>query len=225
MAKLVWDGIGDKRWETGVDQCALFVMGANGTYGAGVAWNGITAITDSPSGAESNPFYADNIKYADLRSAEESGGTIEAYTYPDEWKQCNGSTDITNGVSFNQQNRATFGLVYRTKVGNDVSSELGYKLHIVYGATASPSEQNHQTVNDSPELDTFSWEYTTNPVNVNITNNGVAVPMKPLSTIEIDSTKVTKAKWDAFEAIVYGSASEDARLPLPAEVYTHFTTT
>lgn len=219
MAKLVWDGLGDKRWETGVDQCALFVMGANGNYGNGVAWNGITAITDSPSGAESNPFYADNIKYADLRSAEESGGTIEAFTYPDEWKQCNGSTSIADGVSFNQQNRATFGLVYRTKVGNDVSNELGYKLHIVYGATASPSEQNHQTVNDSPELDTFSWEYTTNPVNVSISG------MKPLSTIEIDSTKVSQAKWEAFEAIVYGSASEDARLPLPDEVYTHFTTT
>ena len=225
MAKLVWDAAGDKRWETGVDQCALYVMGGNGQYGAGVAWNGITAITDSPSGAESNPFYADNIKYADLRSAEESGGTIEAYTYPDEWKACNGSNEISDGVSFNQQSRATFGLVYRTKVGNDISNELGYKLHIVYGATASPSEQNHQTVNDSPELDTFSWEYTTNPVNANITVNGVAVPMKPLSTIEIDSTKVTQAKWEAFEAIVYGDGTNDARLPLPAEVYTHFTTT
>ena len=217
MPKLVWDAPGEKKYETGVDQCALYLQKADGTYDNGVAWNGITAITNSPSGAESNKFYADNIKYADLRSAEESGGTIEAYTYPEEWEKCDGSESIATGVTIGQQPRATFGLVYRSKIGNDVTSELGYKLHLVYGATASPSEQNHQTINDSPELDTFSWEYSSTPIQIE--------GHKPVATIDIDSTKVDDTKLKAFEKIIYGDTNTEPRLPLPDEVFTHFTTT
>ena len=210
MSKLIWDKTGDRFYETGVKQCALYVQ-VSGAYPKGVAWNGITGITESPSGAESNPMYADGIKYLDLISAEEFGATIEAYTYPDEFAECDGSASIATGVSIGQQNRKTFGLCYKTVYGNDVEkNDYGYKLHIIYGAIASPSEKEYASINDSPEAITFSWEISTTPVEV--------TGFKPTATIVIDSTKVDAENLKALEDVLYGSESKEARLPLPDEI-------
>lgn len=210
MTKLVWDATGQRLYETGVNQGVLYPM-VEGAYPKGVVWNGLTAVTESPSGAESSPMYADNIKYLNLMSAEEFGATVEAYTYPDEFAECDGSAELSPGVMIGQQARKTFGMSYRTILGNDVKNDTyGYKLHLIYGAQASPSEKSYATVNDSPEAITFSWELTTTPVNV--------TGFKPTSCITIDSTKVDSEKLKALEAILYGSDSEEARLPLPDEV-------
>ena len=210
MAKLVWDKSGDRTYETGVSKGVLYTLGEGGVYDTGVAWNGLTAVTESPSGAETTPLYADNIKYLNLMSAEEFGATIEAYTYPDEFGVCNGEAELTAGVSIGQQTRKTFGMAYQTKLGNDVNADLGYKIHLIYGALAAPSEKAYATVNDSPEAITFSWEITTTPVEVE--------GFKPTATLVIDSTKVAAEKLAALEAVLYGSESEEARLPLPSEV-------
>lgn len=211
MAKLVWDKTGERLYETGVSHGVLYVQDSTGAYPTGVAWNGLTAVTESPSGAEATPLYADDIKYLELRSAEEFGATIEAYTYPKEFEACDGSAELAEGVTIGQQDRKAFGLCYRTIVGNDVKkNDLGYKLHLIYGATASPSEKGYQTVNDSPEAITFSWEVTTTPINVD--------GFKPTSSLTIDSTKVDKSKLDALEAKLYGAESAEATLPTPDEV-------
>lgn len=213
MSKLVWDQTGERYYETGVKQGVLYPMQEGGTYSKGVAWNGLTAVTESPSGAEATALYADDIKYLNLMSNEEFGCTIEAYTYPDEFAECDGSASIATGVTIGQQKRKTFGLCYRTVLGNDVdSNDYGYKLHLVYGCLAAPSEKAYATINDSPEAITFSWEVSTTPVSVN--------GFKPTACITIDSTKATKEKLTALEAILYGSESEEARLPLPDEVAT-----
>lgn len=216
--KLVWDQIGERFYETGVDHAVLYVQ-EGGVYPKGVAWNGVVSITESPSGAEANPLYADNIKYLNLVSAEDFGASIEAYMYPDEFAVCDGSAEVTKGVTIGQQNRNTFGMSYRTIIGNDVdSNDHGYKLHLVYGALASPSEKAYNTVNDNPEANTFSWEVTTTPVAVN--------GYKPTSSIIIDSRKVDKANLTKLEEILYGKDPTEtngsdgvaARLPLPDEV-------
>ena len=210
MAKLVWDKIGERFFETGVNKGVLYPQSADGAYPKGVAWNGLTAVTESPSGAEATPLYADNIKYLNLMSAEEFGATVEAYTYPEEFAICNGEVALTEGVTIGQQKRTAFGMAYQTKVGNDVDSELGYKIHLIYGALAAPSEKAYATVNDSPEAITFSWEVSTTPVEVE--------GFKPTATLVVDSTKVDAEKLAALEAVLYGSESEEARLPLPSEV-------
>lgn len=208
---LVWDETGKRFYETGVKNCALYVQDSSGTYPKGVAWNGITAITESPSGAEATPIYADDMKYLNLFSTEEFGATIEAYTYPDEFAECDGSAELTTGVMIGQQSRKAFGLVYKTTLGNDVSgNDLGYKLHIIYGAKAAPSEKAYATINDSPEAITFSWELSTTPVEIK--------DHKPTASITIDSTKVDAEKLKTLEAILFGSESADARLPLPDEI-------
>lgn len=210
MAKLVWDASGEKFYETGVDQGVLY-LNVGGLYPKGVVWNGLTAVTESPSGAEATPLYADNIKYLNLMSAEEFGATIEAYTYPVEFEECNGVIEIAPGVYAGQQARTTFGMCYRTLLGNDIdNTKHGYKLHIIYGALASPSEKSYATVNDSPEAVTFSWEVTTTPV--------VVTGQKPTSTVVIDSTKVDADKLAALEAVLYGSDEAEARLPMPDEI-------
>lgn len=214
--KLEWDKTGERLYETGVSKCVLYVQGEGGTYPQGVAWNGITAVTESPSGAEASPIYADDIKYLNLLSTEEFGATIEAYTYPQEFEACDGTAEIATGVTIGQQKRKTFGLCYRTIVGNDTdSNEHGYKLHIIYGALAAPSEKPYATVNDSPEAITFSWEVSTTPVNVN--------GAKPTASLTIDSTKVDKEKLAKLEDILYGSTEAAARLPLPDEIATLMT--
>lgn len=210
MAKLIWDKIGERFYETGVSKGVLYKQDATGAYPKGVAWNGLTAVTESPSGAEASPLYADNIKYLNLLSNEEFGATIEAYTYPDEFAECNGEASLAEGVSIGQQKRTPFGMAYQTKVGNDVDADLGYKIHLIYGALAAPSEKAYATVNDSPEAITFSWEVTTTPVEVE--------GFKPTACITIDSTKVEESKLKALEAVLYGSESEEAKLPLPNEV-------
>lgn len=211
MSKIVWDQTGERLYETGVKQCVLYTQDAQGEYSNGVAWNGITAVTESPSGAEATPLYADDIKYLNLMSAEEFGATVEAYTYPDEFAECDGSAALATGVYIGQQVRKTFGLCYRTTLGNDVAAnDFGYKLHIVYNAKAAPSEKGYATINDSPEAITFSWELTTTPVNV--------TGFKPTATVTIDSTKVDESKLAALEAILYGTETEEARLPLPDEI-------
>lgn len=217
--KLKWDETAEHLYETGVDHCVLYKQAANGTYPKGVVWNGITGITESPSGAESNPLYADNIKYLDLRSAEEYGATVEAYTYPEEFEECDGTKEIAPGVTVGQQNRTSFGLSYRTQLGNDVQYEnYGYKLHIIYGATASPSEKGYQTISDSPEAISFSWELSTTPVKSSVEG------IKPTASLTIDSTRVDPDKLAELEQILYGtpagSGSEavEARLPLPDEI-------
>ena len=216
MAKLVWDKTGERLYETGVKQGVLYIMDAQGTYPAGVVWNGLTAVTESPSGAEATPLYADDIKYLNLMSAEEFGATIEAYTYPDEFMECDGSAVLAEGAYIGQQPRKTFGLCYRTTLGNDVSNDsYGYKLHLIYGALAAPSEKAYATINDSPEAITFSWELSTTPVNV--------TGHKPTASLVVDSTKVGADKMAALEAVLYGSDSEEARLPLPDEVKTILT--
>lgn len=208
--RLVWDQVTEKQYETGVEQVALFVQ-ENGTYPKGVAWNGVTAFNLNPSGAEPTPLYANNRKYLTLMSAEETGGTIEAYTYPDEFAECDGSKTIAPGVFIGQQTRKSFGLVAKTLVGNDTeTNKYGYKLHIVYGALASVSEKAYSTVNESPEIEPFSWEFTTTPVDV--------AGYEPTAYICIDSTKVNAEKLAALEEIIYGSESKEAKLPLPAEV-------
>ena len=212
MAKLVWDKSGERLYETGVKQGVLYVQDTVGTYPKGVAWNGLTAVTETPSGAEATALYADDIKYVNLVSAEELGGTIEAYMYPDEFAECDGSVALTPGMYIGQQDRKTFGLCYRTTLGNDTdSNNHGYKLHIIYGALAAPSEKAYATINDSPEAITFSWEFKTTPVNV--------TGHKPTASIVIDSTKVDAEKLAALEKILYGDDTGDGpRLPLPDEV-------
>lgn len=217
MSKLVWDATGAKTYETGVNQGVLYPIQADGKYSKGVAWNGLSAITESPSGAEATAIYADNIKYLNLYSAEEFGATIEAYTFPKEFEECDGTAELTEGISIGQQSRKTFGLCYKTIIGNDVQGDkFGYKLHIIYGCMASPSEKNYQTVNDSPEAITFSWEVTTTPVNV--------TGFKPTATLVIDSTKVDAEKMAKLEAVLYGTDETDeaeatvASLPLPDEI-------
>lgn len=213
MSKITWDDTGKRFYETGVKNCVLYLLGADGKYANGVAWNGITAITESPSGAEATPLYADDIKYLNLMSAEEFGATIEAYTYPDEFAQCDGSASIATGVSIGQQARKTFGLCYRTTLGNDVAgNDLGYKLHFIYGCLAAPSEKGYATINDSPEAITFSWEVTTTPVSVE--------GFKPTATVVIDSTKADAEALEALEKILYGDGSDGPRMPLPAEIIT-----
>lgn len=210
MSKLVWDATGERLYETGVKMGVLYVQEA-GAYPKGVAWNGLTAVTEAPSGAEATPLYADDIKYLNLMSNEEFGATIEAYTYPDEFAECDGSAALATGVYIGQQARKTFGMCYRTVVGNDTANnDYGYKIHLIYGALAAPSEKAYATINDSPEAITFSWEVTTTPVNV--------TGHKPTASITIDSTKVDKDKLAALEAILYGSETEEARLPLPDEI-------
>lgn len=208
--KLVWDKVGERTFETGVNKGVLYPQAAEGTYPQGVAWNGLTAVTESPSGAEATPLYADNIKYLNLMSAEEFGATVEAYTYPDEFGVCNGEASLVEGVSIGQQARKAFGMSYQTKVGNDVNSEAGYKIHLIYGALAAPSEKAYATINDSPEAITFSWELTTTPVEV--------TGFKPTATLVIDSTKVEADKMAAIEKVLYGDTDVEARLPLPDEV-------
>ncbi len=219
MSKLVWDNTGDRLYETGVKNGVLYVQSSSGTYPKGVAWNGLTAVTESPSGAEATPLYADDTKYLNLMSAEEFGATIEAYTYPEEFEACDGSASLVDGVSIGQQKRTPFGLCYRTTIGNDTDgNDHGYKLHIIYGALASPSEKAYASINDSPEAITFSWEVTTTPVSVS--------GFKPTASLVIDSTKADQAKLTALETILYGSDSEpgtDPRLPLPDEIKTLMT--
>lgn len=211
MARITWDNTGERYYETGVKMGVLYPIQAGGTYSKGIAWNGLTAITESPSGAEATPMYADDIKYLNLISNEEFGATIEAYTYPDEFAECDGSAALADGVMIGQQKRKTFGLCYRTTVGNDTDgSDFGYKLHLIYGCLAAPSEKAYATINDSPEAITFSWEVSTTPENV--------TGHKPTATITIDSTKADKAKLTALEAILYGSEAKEPRLPLPDEV-------
>lgn len=213
MSKIVWDKTGERYYETGVNQGVLYPQDNTGTYPAGVAWNGLTAVTESPSGAEPTPLYADNIKYLNLMSAEEFGATIEAYTYPDEFASCDGSAEIAPGVMIGQQSRKPFGLSYTTKVGNDTDGDsYGYKLHIIYGALASPSEKAYATINDTPEAMTFSWEVTTTPV--------VVPDAKPSASITLDSTKIEPTKLKALEDILYGVEESGPRLPLPAEIIT-----
>lgn len=213
MPKLTWDNTGERIFETGVKQGVLYPIQIDGKYTKGVAWNGLTAVTESPSGAEATALYADDIKYLNLLSNEEFGATIEAYTYPDEFAECDGSAELATGVMIGQQKRKIFGLCYRTTIGNDVEgNDYGYKLHLVYGCLAAPSEKGYSTINDNPDAITFSWEVSTTPVNVE--------GFKPTSQITIDSTKADPTKLAALETILYGSAETEARLPLPDEVAT-----
>lgn len=211
MSALVWDQSGEKLYETGTKKGVLYPMSETGTYPKGVAWNGLTAVTESPSGAEATDLYADDIKYLSLMSAEEFGGTIEAYMYPDEFAECDGSAEPTPGVMIGQQSRKAFGMSYVTTIGNDVKgNDYGYKIHLIYGMKVSPSERGYQTINDSPEAITFSWEFTTTPVNV--------TGFKPTACLTIDSTKVDAEKLKTLEAKLYGGESTEAQLPLPDEV-------
>ena len=217
MSKIVWDAIGEHTFETGVRNGVLYLKNTEGVYATGVAWNGLTSVSESPEGAEATDLYADDIKYLTLMSAENFKATIEAYTYPVEFEECDGSATIAKGVVIGQQSRKPFGLCYRTAIGNDTDgNDHGYKLHIVYGCQASPSEKQYSTINDSPEAITFSWEVSTTPVNVN--------GKKPTATLIIDSTKADKAKLTALEAILYGSEEQEPRLPLPDEIATLMTT-
>lgn len=209
--KIVWDAVGSRYFETGVDRGVLYVMGAENTYGAGVPWNGLTGVTESPSGAEATPMYADNIKYLNLLSNEDYACTINAYTYPDEFGVCDGSAEIAKGVYAGQQTRKTFGFCYRSKIGNDVDgADHGYKLHIVYNCLAAPSEKSHNTVNESPEAVEFSWSISTTPIEI--------PGFKPTAHLTLDSTKIAKEKLDALETMLYGSESTDPKLPTPEEI-------
>ena len=210
MAKLLWDQVGERFYETGVKKMVLYPQ-VSGAYPKGVAWNGVTAVTESPSGAESTPLYADDIKYLNLVSKEEYNGSIEAYTYPDEFAECNGEAALVTGVKIGQQTRKAFGYSWVTTLGNDSEgTDYGYKIHIVYGALAAPSEKSYASINDSPEAITFSWEVSTTPVEV--------TGHQPTASIEINSKDVDAAKLAELEAILYGSESEEARLPLPDEI-------
>lgn len=216
MAKIVWDKSGERFYETGVKNGVLYVKNTTG-YDKGVAWNGLTAVTESPSGAEASPLYADDIKYLNLISNEEFGGTIEAYTYPDEFKVCNGEAELADGITLGQQSRKEFGFCYRTTMGNDtLGNDYGYKLHIVYNALAAVSEKAYATINDSPEAITFSWEFTTTPIAV--------AGFKPTACVTIDSTKVDKAKLAELETMLYGGEGEgaDPTLPTPDEIAAMF---
>lgn len=213
MAKISWDETGKRFFETGTDHGVLYPQVSGGTYPKGVAWNGLISVTESPSGAEASPLYADNIKYLNLFSAEEFAATVEAYTYPDEFAECDGSAEIATGVKIGQQDRKSFGLCYRTKIGNDTDgNDHGYKIHLIYGCKASPSEKAYSSVNDSPEALTLSWEISTTPVNV--------TGHKPTATLEIDSRTCDPGKLQKLEEILYGSDSQEPRLPLPDEVKT-----
>lgn len=215
MSRLIWDQAGEHFYETGTKNGVLYPQ-VSGAYPKGVAWNGLTAVTESPSGAEATPLYADDIKYLNLMSVEEFGGTIEAYTYPDEFAACNGEASLVDGVTIGQQARQAFGFCYRTVLGNDTDNDAhGYKLHLIYGAQAAPSEKAYASISDSPEPITMSWEFTTTPVAV--------TGHKPTAIITIDSTKCDEAKLKALEDILYGSDSEEARLPLPDEIKTLMT--
>ena len=215
MAVLTWDGPGQKKFETGVDRGVLYLPDETGAYTKGYAWNGLTSVSESPSGAEANKSYADNIVYMTLLSAEEMAATVEAYTYPDEFAICDGSYEAADGVFVGQQTRQPFGMAYRTKVGDDLKgTESGFKIHLIYNAFAAPSEKAYSSVNDSPEAATFSWELSTTPVSVDA-NRSTAL-------ITIDSTKATKAKMDAFLAILWGTASIEPKLPKPSEVIAAF---
>ncbi|MDD3288116.1 MAG: hypothetical protein PHX43_03825 [Alphaproteobacteria bacterium] len=216
MSKLVWDAVGEKVFETGVSNGVLYPIGESGTYPEGVAWNGLVSVSESPSGGEPSPVYADNSKYVEMMSLEEFGATIEAYTYPDEFAECDGSPTLVAGAKIGQQTRKTFGLAYKTLIGNDVDgTEYGYKLHLVYGAKAAPSEKAFSTVNESPEAITFSWDLTTTPVPV--------TGFKPTASLEIDSTTADATKLAALEDILFGTTEVDARLPLPDEIKTLLT--
>lgn len=228
MAKIVWDAVGEHLYETGVRNCVLYVRDNTGAYPSGVAWNGITAINENPSGADEQALYADDIKYLSLRSAEIFGATVEAYTYPDEWAQCDGSASPATGVAVGQQTRKAFGLCYRTCIGNDVDYENhGYKLHLIYNATAAPAQKNYQTINETPEAITFSWELATTPTAI-VSEASTPVDysaLKPTAHIEIDSTKVDSTKLAALEAILYGTDGAQgatASLPLPGAVLDMF---
>lgn len=214
--KLVWDAVGDKRYERGVSKGVLFPTKSDGLYDVGVAWNGLTNVNESPDGGEATDMWADNIKYGTLRSVENHKGSIEAYTYPDEFAECDGNAEPVPGLRLGQQTRKPFGLSYRTEIGSDSNPELGYKIHLVYGATASPSEKTHETVNDSSDISPISWDYETVPVAVD--------GYKPVAHLEIDSTKVDPTKLAQLEAKLYGSESEDPKLPMPAEVISMLTT-
>lgn len=217
MARLKWDQVGERTYETGVDHGILFLQKA-GAYPKGVAWSGLTQVTESPSGAESNAFYADNMKYLEIRSAEDFGATIECYTYPDEWDFCNGEAELAPGVKIGQQRRSTFGFAYRSKVGNDTDgTDSGYKLHLIYGATASPAEKGYGTVNESPEPITFSYEVTTTPVPVS-GKDADGKPLKPTAILTFDSTKVDPAVMKAIEDVIEGTEDTESRLPLPDEI-------
>lgn len=224
--RIAWDAAGSKLYTLGVSKGVLYIP-TNGVYSLGVAWNGLTSVTDSPSGADEQKFYADNIQYGSIRGAEDFGGSIECYTYPDEFGVCNGEIEIATGVKGNQQTRKPFGFSYRTEIGNDTEGQsYGYELHLIYNATTSPSEKQHQTINDSPSGETMSFTYACNPVSTKFSP-------KPLSHITINSTTVDPVKLTAFENILYGTdatvvngeetvAGTAARLPLPDEVYDHF---
>lgn len=223
MTALTWDKAGERYYETGVDRGVLYIPNGSGVYNEGYAWNGLTAVTESPSGAESNPQYADNIKYLNLISAEEFSGTIEAFYSPPEFDQCDGSASPTPGVSIGQQNRKMFGFSYRTKVGNDQEGQdHGYKLHLVYGALAAPSERAYATINDSPEAMTLSWEFTTTPVEIGTI---AGQTYKPTATLTIDSTKVDSDALSTLEEFLYGTVGTDPSLPSPTEVIALFSGT
>lgn len=223
MSAIVWDKTGERIYESGVDHGVLYPQDDTGAYAGGVAWNGLIGITESPSGAESNPQYADNIKYLDLMSAEEFGATIEAYMYPVEFEECDGTAEVAPGVTIGQQNRKTFGMSYRTKVGNDVAGQdYGYKLHLFWGAKASPSEKNFQTINDSPEATTFSWEVTTTPVVLTTINPKTKKVYNPTASMVVNSTKVDATKLAALEKILHGDTESEPRLPTPDEVIAIF---
>lgn len=226
MSRIIWDKTGERWYEMGTDRGVLYPQSSDGTYPRGVAWNGLTAVTESPEGAEATDLWADNIKYGSLRSAETFGGTIEAYTYPEEFEACDGSVSVAEGVHIGQQSRNPFGFCYRTMLGNDTASDEddGYKLHLVYGATASPSEKNYTTINDSPEAVTLSWEFDTTPVNV--------TGHKPTATLTIDSRTADPTKLKQLENLLYGTdagaegrpAATEPKLPLPDEVIAIFAT-
>lgn len=211
MAKLVWDQSGERLFETGVSNGVLYVRNSEGEYPLGVPWNGLTAVTESPSGAEATPLYADNIKYLSLMSNEEFGATIEAYTYPEEFAECDGSAELGTGVMIGQQTRKYFGLAYKTVIGNDTDGNAyGYKLHLIYGAQAAPSEKAYATINDSPEAITFSWELTTSPIEV--------TGFKPTASLVIDSTKIDATTLSSIEDLLFGTTAEEATLPTPDEI-------
>lgn len=212
--RLAWDQTGERVYETGVDHGVLYIP-TDGTYDEGVAWNGLVSVTESPSGAEATPLWADNIKYLNLVSREEFGATIEAYTYPDEFGVCDGTVELAPGVRAGQQNRHAFGLCYRSRIGNDEDADAGYKLHLVYGALAAPSDRAYATVNDTPEAITFSWTVTTTPVDV--------TGHKPTAILTINSTEVDPTGLAALEDELYGTSGSDPRLPLPDEVAGFFT--
>ena len=211
MARLIWDEVGQRFFETGVKNGVIYVQNNDGSYANGVVWNGLTAITESPSGAEETPLYADDVKYLTLRSAEEFGATIEAFTYPEEFEQCDGSATIADGITVGQQARRAFGLCYRTAVGNDIQGqEFSYKLHIIYGCTVAPSEKSYSTINDNPEAITFSWELSTVPVPVD--------GFKPTASLVIDANKVEAGKLQLLENALFGDAENEATLLLPNQI-------